>query len=202
MDVAIYEKCANCLSCKDSSYQTPPVLCTGNEDSDLMVIAQNPGEIKGTTWRNLLAAEMIKAPQSECCGALMKSLYRLDFESSHGCEVLTEVFGNMWLDEWLYTNAVRCRTKNNKSPSVEMVGACNTWTRILLQQRKVRCIVFIGVMAASQYLGENIKYVQNCVPRRHPKTRAVLLALPHYVKWSASDISDYARIIIRMKETK
>jgi uracil-DNA glycosylase len=178
------------------------MLCTGNEESDIIIIAQNPGEIKGESWRNLLANEMNKAPQTQECGALMKSLYRLDFESSHGYDVMSKVFGEHWLDDWLYTNAVRCRTKGNAVPSQAMIDTCDTWTRILTTRRKARCVVFIGSIATGQFLGDAAKYVGVGVPKRHPKTRAIMLALPHYVKWHGDDFSTYEQLIKRIKDMK
>jgi uracil-DNA glycosylase len=166
-----------------------------------LVIAQNPGEIHDEPWRLLLAKEMAEA--AECKRAItLCQLYHLDFRSSNAYNSIAKVFGQDWLETWLYTNAVRCRTVHNEAPDDDMISACATWTRMLATDRKLKGIVFLGAVAVKQMLGDDAKILGIGSLKRHPKSRVVMLALPHFVKWQANELDNYRDLIKKMMEAK
>lgn len=174
-----YRACSRCRACDGAAYQAPPCLYAGRLDSDYLVIAQNPGEIKaGDTKRGLTAIEAFDKTPEE-----LKRWYDWDFGTSHAQRQLAKVFGERWLSDVTYTNAIRCRTLGNAAPSKEMVVACSLWTSLLQHEKKV--LVFVGRLAAVATLGT---VGSRLAPFEPVKWKQQYIAyLPHYASWRGAD---------------
>lgn len=194
IESGLYWKCAQCRVCEGSGYQTVPLLGCGEMNAPILVIAQNPGEIKTDDAHRFFTgqalAELVerRAPDVENS---ISSWYQWDFGSSLGARRLGEIFGRRWLDSGLfyYTNAVRCRTISNRAPSDEMVENCRRFTMKLIEGRKA--IIFVGRMAVAQLLGEEMNRLRRGELKQHPKY-GLLLAVGHYAAWNThEEIADY-----------
>ena len=124
-----------CKMCEGNGYQSPPVLMAGCKTAPILIVAQNPGEIKPDDRPRVFWSKRmnryITGPQESLCDDPIQLWYEWDFGTSYAENRLATLFGKGWLssDEYLYTNAVRCRTPGNKAPSAEMVENCYEWTK-------------------------------------------------------------------------
>ncbi len=195
--------CANCRSCEGAAYQTPPLLFAGNPSAPILGIGQNPGEIKPTDkarqeW--MMIFEHLHLDDTSAVARILPIWYLWDFLGSPGNGRLERVFGKSWLlnGEFLWTNAVRCRTKGNLSPHPEMVDTCKTWTDQLVEGR--RAIIMMGTMARSQVLGKDAHKLEWGAPKKHPRL-GYILAIKHYSAWRGKEeILGYRNAVKRLKE--
>lgn len=184
--------CALCRQCDGAAYQSPPSLFAGSLTAKIVVVGQNPGEIHDTDkFRLAMGEEMLRLCNENNAGKFFEAWYRADYGSSGNAKMLSEIFGNDWLnsEKFLYTNAVRCRTKANATPGEDMVVACNTWTRKLLFASKRSGVVLLGNIAASQLLGKHVDKLPVNSVRRHPRY-GVLLRLPHPATWKPKQLDE------------
>lgn len=144
--------CVGCRLCKGAAYQLPPFLYAGNPKAHILVIAQNPGEIGGDEkdkWRKELLPLVTQA-EGDTNALVLKTIYDVDFATSHGYHEMEKIFGTNWLStgKFLYTNAVRCRTEKNEAPSDEMESNCMAWTS---QLPIPKVVVLMGKVAMRQF---------------------------------------------------
>jgi len=193
------EGCAQCRVCEGAAYQTPPALFAGFPEAPILGIGQNPGEIKKTDKQRQIWIKILNFLPVEVAGTVMPAWYMWDIYDSPGHARMSKVFGKDWLlkYEMMWTNAVRCRTPGNESPSREMVATCATWTQHLLENRKA--IIMVGAVARHQVLGEDAKKLPWGTPKRHPKL-GFLLAIKHYSTWESDDIDLYKEAVKRIRE--
>lgn len=193
------EGCAQCRVCEGAAYQTPPVLFAGHPDSPIVSIGQNPGEIKKTDTARQQWMHLFDTMPAEIMMPIMPAWYTWDFLFSPGYTRMSKVFGKNWLSNggMIWTNAVRCRTPGNASPSREMANTCITWTQHLLENRNA--IIMVGGLARHQILGEDAKKLPWGIPKRHPKL-GFLLAIKHYSAWKDDDVSLYKEAFKRVRE--
>lgn len=188
-------RCAKCRVCQNSGYQAPPALYAGNAFAPVLVVGQNPGEMRDE--RDIALAECVQngVDLFDNVDALISAWYNFDFGESKACKAfLSQILGEGWLKTGTYafTNAIRCRTQDNHAPSEEMLYQCMRWTKPLLYGKKV--IITMGNMATTQ-ISEILK---------HNESISVLsrLTIPHYSVWKRSGVNPLAirRQIIKTLE--
>lgn len=193
--------CAGCKVCEGAGYQTPPVLYAGNPDAKIIAIGQNPGEIKAADRDRQFWMDAFKRMDVKDVASILPAWYQWDFGTSPGHRHMASVFGSpSWLLDGgiMWTNAVRCRTKNNASPSDAMVTACNVWTESLLEGKKA--IILVGNVARSQVLGVDAPKLEWGIPRKHPRF-GLVLAIKHYAAWAtAEETTQYSEAFRRIVE--
>jgi uracil-DNA glycosylase len=165
----------------------------------IVVLAQNPGEIKTEdTFRLAMAHQLqLAVRDADVTGDAVEAWYYADFKTSHGHEVISKVLGPGWLESglYLYSNAVRCRTKENAMPPDEWMHACKLWTNVLLRRPETRAVITIGQLAAKQlFEKETLPPIGKAVINK--KTGWIVLALPHYVKWTIKTVESYAQEVM------
>lgn len=187
--------CAKCRVCDGAAYQTPPVFFAGRQEAPIIAIGQNPGEIKDV---DIARQQWIQLFNAFDLTNFVPSWYLWDFVSSPGYHILKKVFGENWLanGEVVWTNAVRCRTKNNASPSRDMIEACKVWTDALLQNRKA--IIMVGAVSRLQILGPEAAKLDWGIPRKHARF-GYLLAIKYYAAWDERDPIVYAEAFERIR---
>lgn len=191
MNIKPYMKgCSECRLCKGAAYQMPPFLYAGSGDPSILVIAQNPGEIgSDDKWRPKLQ----KYAFSLDSAVALKVLYDVDFITSHGYEMMEKIFGEGWFltGKFMYTNAVRCRTPKNGTPSSEMISNCMSWTA---QLPLPPLVVLMGSIARKQFC-EMVKKpeldVYKIVKLKREQPVRVM-TIPHYAAMKPKDF-DQAR---------
>lgn len=141
--------CNSCRLCEGAAYQLPPFLFAGSSNPKVLVIAQNPGEI-GTDKENQWRFDLNKLLVDGVTSNTIKTIYDVDFITSHGYKQMVKIFGENWLTngKFMYTNAVRCRTVSNASPSDEMLNNCMGWTA---QLPIPPIVVLMGKVAMKQF---------------------------------------------------
>lgn len=190
--------CAKCAMCANSRYQAPPALYAGPFDAPVLVVAQNPGEIKEKHRLELADAAHIEAA-SRADPNVIRFWYDYDFKTSNGFRSLASIFGPDWLStgQYVFTNSVRCRTKGNEAPSTEMVDSCASWTRQLVDGRKA--VIVVGAVARGQLLGAEAEKLPWGTPRK--KGSVIYLAVKHYSAWGgASEAREYEAAVKRVLE--
>lgn len=201
--------CACCRFCEGAAYQAPPALYLGSSKAPIIVIAQNPGELHPKdSFRVEMCKMMNEYVNNATKGAdvdpnAILAWYSADFSISPAYTKMVQVFGETWIKDGqiLYTNAVRCRTPHNDTPSSQMKETCMTWTRILAYRQSVKAIVFIGKFAVDQFLGDKASKLPVNVIKRHGESGKLLLALPHYVTWKSEDVPSYRETFDRLTKT-
>lgn len=149
---------AQCRKCAGAAYQAPPAWYAGNKHAPILVVAQNPGEMHDPKEITLAKFVMAEVEASDNVDSLIRAWYTFDFSISKGATRLAEAFGEGWLrtGHFCYTNAVLCRTSENKAPSSEMISKCATWTSSLMFGKKL--IISVGGVARDQVDAEMAKY--------------------------------------------
>jgi uracil-DNA glycosylase len=191
--------CAECRICEGAAYQTPPVLYAGHGTSPIIAIGQNPGEIKDSDMARQRWLDIFNNLSDDNVSKFMPVWYMWDFYDSPGYKRLSQVFGKGWLmdGQIMWTNAVRCRTEGNATPSKEMLKTCKTWTEQLLEDRKA--IIMVGGAARHQIMREEVKKLDWGVPKRHPSL-GLILAIKHYSAWKGDDVKTYRKAVKKLKE--
>lgn len=186
--------CAKCNLCEGSGYQAPPALIAGKIDAPILVIGQNPGEIKPSDlhrqWWARALTDYVGMKSTEASPDLIHTWYTWDFGTSSGSTKLAGVLGLNWMANGLFTftNAVRCRTPGNESPSNEMIETCEAWTKMLIGQRLG--IIMMGNIARSQILKEDSSKSPWGQVKKHP-TLGLVLSIKHYSAWTGSESDNY-----------
>lgn len=194
--------CFLCKQCDGAAYEWNPILYTGNLNSDILIIAQNPGSfsIKGTYFdegrfaKQLEVANQMKKIEYDIYHDPYKGLdedwllrqYAWDFGDSYGAKQLSLIFGEGWLNHCCYTNAVLCRTPKNKEPSEQMQKNCREWTLDLIEMHPRKLIVPIGRVAANQVIPRkqiHWGYGIDWGTPRELKSGRYLLPFVHYSAW-------------------
>lgn len=192
--------CANCRSCEGAAYQTPPLLFAGNPSAPILGIGQNPGEIKSTDKARQEWMTIFEHLDDEAVAKILPIWYLWDILGSPGNGRLERVFGKDWLlnGEFLWTNAVRCRTMSNRPPLPEMASTCKVWTDQLIEGR--RAIIMVGAMARHQVLGKDAAKLEWGAPKKHPQL-GYILAIKHYSAWKTKkETIGYKKAVDRLKE--
>lgn len=186
-----YKGCTQCRLCEGAAYQLPPFLFAGSETPEILVIAQNPGEIGDKDKWRLSMGKLL--PLADPAAA--KILYDLDFITSHGHNQMAKIFGEEWLTngKFMYTNAVRCRTKDNLSPQPEMVNNCMNWTS---QLPIPRVVVLMGNVAMRQF-SNMVKKPEltawRIVKMKREGEIVHVLTIPHYAAMRSHEDIEKAR---------
>jgi uracil-DNA glycosylase len=190
--------CASCRVCEGAAYQTPPVFYAGGPNAPILAVGQNPGEFKITDKDRMVWSELFKKADPQDVASLMPLWYQWDFSTSPGYHRLEQVFGLDWLTEGIvmWSNAVRCRTKNNAVPEPQMIESCKVWTNSLLDDRKA--IIMVGNLAKHQVLGSEASMLDWGAPRKHPRL-GIIMAIKHYSAWEASDAATYSEAFQRIR---
>lgn len=191
---AYYNGCFNCRLCVGAAYQLPPFLFAGSDHPNVLVVAQNPGEIGGgkEDWRFDLGKLASDDP------TVLKTLYDIDFITSHGHNQMSMIFGDGWLTsgEFMYTNAVRCRTPKNARPSDEMITNCSGWTMTL---PVTPVIVLMGRVAVEQF-ARMMKKKEPPLWKRVSLTRGGkvqhIVTIPHYAAMKSKADFEHARDLV------
>lgn len=193
--------CAQCEAC-GRPYQSIPPFAAGSMTAPIVVLAQNPGAIHDDDRFRLAMAETITAvvyAKWNISSDAIRAWYYADFVSSRGFAILSSIFGNGWLSldsgMFLYSNAVRCRTKDNAMPPKTMMKACAVWTRMILDRPETRAVITIGALAAQQVFETPPKVG---VPLRYESKGWAVLALPHYTRWAG--IGPYEEAVKKIVE--
>jgi DNA polymerase len=149
------DKCTSCVKCTLSTTRKNVVFGRGNPNSDLFVIGEGPGQ------------------QEDAQG--------LAFVGRSG-KMLDDIFLSAGIDtnkDCYISNIVKCRTPNNRKPTINEVSECMPWLTQQIDLIKPNIIVLAGSTAVGSYLGikepisqlrgrwiikENIKYM----PIFHP----------------------------------
>lgn len=176
-----YLGCSGCRLCEGAAYQLPPFLFAGSEKPSILVIAQNPGEIgsdKENAWRFKLKELAVDSSNA----TVLRTIYDVDFVTSYGHTQMSRIFGEGWLTNgrFMYTNAVRCRTPKNASPSEQMVQNCMGWTA---QLPVPPLVVLMGKVAVRQYcmlMKKSELDLWKLVTLKHGQKSTKVLTIPHY----------------------
>lgn len=203
--IPLLGSCALCNLCVGAGHQAPPAMFAGKFDAPILVIGQNPGEMrgddtKGLWWADKLSFVRTHYPKADTVlGLMVKNWYDWDFGLSHGNDMLEKLFGFGWLEsgKYCFTNAVRCRTPGNAAPSPEMIANCAAWTRMLLINR--RATILMGRVALDQTLGEEAGKLGWGMPRKHPR-HGVMMAIQHYSTWKGDMTSEYRAAVVRIQK--
>lgn len=190
-------QCAKCRECEGAAYQTPPPLFCGNIKAPIMVIAQNPGEIRSNDkFRLEIGARLLSVTQNDLPDEFLEAWYMSDYVTSQNYATVSKILSGDWLDSgrYLYTNAVRCRTPKNAMPSKEMIQACAVWTRKLYFAEPRLGAILLGDVATQQLLGADESKLKIGRARKHPKF-GILLRLPHPSRWSDADVTAYKEAV-------
>jgi len=196
-------KCAQCAACRGAGYQTPPMLGLGSFDAPILIVAQNPGEINQNDDLRLSFAGLVETAireewGHEVIGRISSAFYRADFEDTIQHLRLARAFGRDWLSSGLYyyTNAVRCRTEFNGTPSKEMTGNCLTWTKMLSTNRSI--IVTLGSVASEQVWGNNPPKPLTATRAKIRSSGIVTIAVraPHPVIWKREAIETLRSVMV------
>lgn len=199
-----YVDCAMCRACNGGGYQAPPAFFAGSIEAKVLVIAQNPGEIKETDRFRLMMASSMReyAKRNESFGeseALLR-WYQADFASSSMCTRMELVFGKGWISngKFMYTNSVRCRTIKNEMPTDEMKQNCKTWTDLLIQIFKPKAIILAGNLASSQLLTDDeVLKIDVGTAKIHPKY-GIVARIQHPSIWTEDSIDVNKRLVKRI----
>lgn len=192
-----FHNCFTCRVCPDSGYQTGPMYYAGNPQAQILVIAQNPGEVKESDKMRMRMVEILgNISPAEISGDALKMWYTLDFASSKAYVLMSQVFGENWITEdgiFAYTNSVRCRTPKNLPPNAAMVSACGVWTRKLVAEIQPKGIILLGSLAAQQMEAESLPVD---VMKKHPKY-GPMLRLRHFATWwnPADTVKRYEELV-------
>ena len=188
-------RCLDCRLCKGSHFMWPPVLFTGKFDAPVLVIGQNPGVFPESDWRMTAGVKLEKISMS--LDSLLETFninrledrvisdYHEDFGESFGAKMLGKVFGSDWMDgdDFCFTNAVRCRTPENATPSEEMQHNCYMWTLKLLDMPR-KAIVLVGAVARNQVLsGKMDNRLSWGVIRTLQPSGTKVMAIKHWSAW-------------------
>jgi uracil-DNA glycosylase len=191
--------CSACTQCEGAAYQLPPFLYAGSSTPTVLVMAQNPGEIK-EDWR----LDLSKLIDEKTTGETLKTIYDIDFITSHGHKQMTKIFGDTWLTngKFMYTNAVRCRTKDNAPPSNEMIENCLAWT---YQLPIPQIVILMGKIAVKQFctmVGKSELPLWRTVKLTRSKSKVTYVTtMPHYSAMrSHSDFDDAKRLFEKTLE--
>lgn len=143
------QQCWRCQRCYGYGYQIQPILFCGNYEAKILVIGQNPGEIdpnKHLDRAKWMHDSKIEEPDPQD----IVGFYNWDFGTSYAAKTLARVFGDGWFRsfKYCYTNAVRCRTYHNATPSEEMLRECARYTVPMMEKRSL--VVPIGRLAVTQ----------------------------------------------------
>lgn len=203
MNTELYAQCAACRVCSGAAYQSVPVLGHGPSiTAPILGIGQNPGifdRAKDPDHGWWADAAQLGEPR------VVELFAQWSFERSAGCKSLAAVFGKDWLSKRLiyWTNAVRCRTPENASPSEEMQTSCALWTNKLLAGRKA--VVVMGAVARAQLFGEHADQLEWGKLRFNKKLGVHVMAMRHYAVWGrggsqtkAEEIAQYAETFARL----
>lgn len=127
MDEKLISRISACSACKEGRYQTPPMTYAGKLSAPVLVVAQNPGEIKSGDNERRWWLDHLNDKKTYTSAELMKMWYDWDFGTSSACAKLGHVFGRDWLKSGIYvfTNAVLCRTQHNHPPYPTMIQRCS-----------------------------------------------------------------------------
>jgi uracil-DNA glycosylase len=191
--------CVSCRLCEGAAYQLPPYLYAGSSDPSVLVIAQNPGEIgddKPNAWRFDLLP-LTNAAETASNAEAIKSYYDVDFITSFGHNQMAKIFGDTWLTngKFMYTNAVRCRTKKNAPPSEDMISNCMGWTAILPLPK---IVVLMGKIAVKQFcvmVGKPELPPWKLVKLNKDKRIIHVLTIPHYAAMRTKEDMEKAKIM-------
>lgn len=174
----------SCRRCKDGCFQTMPQPFLYSCSSKALVIAQNPG---------MCGNEEIEAWHSASHDSTLEriQMYEKYFLASRAYSELGRLyFGHDWLrgnGPYSYTNIVHCRTRNNGTPSLEMINNCLSYTKKLIDLRNFKLIICVGALAR-QHIGWTKEW--NKLYRQR-ETGRLHIAVMHY---SAGVSSRCARI--------
>jgi hypothetical protein len=178
------------------------MLGLGAFSAPILVIAQNPNEISDDDYMRLAFAEAIGSAKgfkldNDELGKLIEDFYRADFGDSLQFVRLARVFGKNWLSSgsFYYTNAVRCRTEFNNTPSQTMIDSCSVWTKRLLAGRSA--VITMGVVAATQVWGSSVPRLMTLTYVRPAasKQKVIALNLSHPVIWPREDAEDIRAMV-------
>ena len=195
-DLGPYIKgCNSCRLCEGAAYQLPPFLYAGSSNPQIMIIAQNPGEISDTPegkWRMDLIKLLDDAPAET-----IKTIYDVDFITSHGYSQMEKIFGENWLThgKFMYTNAVRCRTIDNVPPSSEMEINCMAWTS---QLPITKIVVLMGKVAMRQFCNMVSKPELEAwkkVKLTRGRTTTYVITIPHYAAMRSHKDIERAKLL-------
>jgi len=179
------ERCFSCHKCEGAQFQTPPAFGISRGNEPILIVAQNPGEIRVQDIDRQWWLEHFKHTQ---LNAKAFSLwYEWDFITSNGYTRFCDILGPNWLysGHFAYTNAVRCRTHANQSPSDEMVQNCKAFTLNLMTDR--RALILVGRVAATQVLGDKPFEWGQIIPLVRKK---FVLPIKHYSAWNYHNQQD------------
>lgn len=202
--INMFRQCAACDVCKGAGYQVAPLLYAGNESAKIVAVAQNPGEMSDTKQIAFMNAitSMVGDPEMDeatLCRALY-NVYHIDFTMSSMYATMTKAFGDGWLLDVTYTNAVRCRTPKNEKPSDEMMWACQVWSRKLIERPNVKGVILLGAFARAQLFPGMEDKLGFFTLRRNGPTGRLVLTLPHPAIWKSSDLNNIKNLYTHMKE--
>ena len=190
----LLELCCFCVDCELYGYQTPPVFGTGNPEADIVVIAQNPGEIEPGDEARQWWIKSFEHNKFDNSSKVMKTFYRFDFEESNAYKAFSSIFGPNWLDYIFYTNSVRCRTQDNEPPTDKEVKICKRWTgkAIKISGKMPKLIVLVGGTARKQILEEDASQLQFGQIKKR-KDQFAVLAIKHYSAWKNDEATGYKK---------
>lgn len=192
-DFKIAAGCAACCLCKGASYQSYPHSHLGMLGAPIVIVAQNPGVITPAVARQpeVRWLKTVADLDVEEKGQLLYFAYLFSFLPSRANAVFSSWFGSDWLvsGEFMYTNAVRCRTKNNARPSEEMKGNCHrTWTAPLVNVETTKAVITIGSFAASAVLGAKWRRRTSWYKIASHPALGLVLPLQHYASRSLDPV--------------
>lgn len=181
--------CSECVLCKGAGYLMRPVLYIGNPEAQILVIAQNPGSFAEDKF-----TEFVSEWQNEKDAQRQIELGYLDYADTHADKSYSKIFGKEWLESghFCYTNAVRCRTPNNETPSWEMENACRMWTKKLLADRR---LVVISGNVAKRQLG--LDAIGRYAVKRLAGSSTYVMSVYHYAAWRTKEVDLGRELFIR-----
>lgn len=147
---ALATECMGCNLCGEKAgYLTWPLLGYFPPTAKILLIGQNPAEPK--IHQELQEFRGIWKPNFDTTNPMdYLDWYSGWFRISSMCSELEAYLGAGWFDTGLFaiTNAVRCRTKDNKTPNDIMRGNCKRYTTELVS--RYRYIICMGSVARHQ----------------------------------------------------
>ena len=133
---SLRQECLACRGCELCRTRHNVVFGVGNPHADIMLIGEGPGEQED------LQGEPFVGPAGQLLDKMLE-IINLD---------RTKVY---------IANVVKCRPPGNRDPLPDEQDACRTWLDRQIALVEPRFIVFVGRIAASAFLGRDLRITRD-----------------------------------------
>lgn len=127
----LIKECSECKKCELSNNRTNVVFGRGNEESQLLIVGEGPGEqedLKGSPFVGA-AGQLLDLALNSCC-------------------IVPE--------DYYITNVVKCRPPANRNPNDIEVNTCLPYLRAQFAFIRPKIILCLGKIASTSLISPNI----------------------------------------------